>query len=128
MIRVLTANALPVGELVFHDDFGSQESQDPKNLPPINEHVFLGCLYGTLPSLLPYSMQISSYLPIPWLQELLKSRRALRDKTSACLSREMSRAKTSEKHSILTRLIRAKDPETGEELPEVSVASEAFAL
>lgn len=85
-------------------------------------------MFGMLPSLLPYSMQIANYLPIPWLQNLLKSRKELKDRTSACLEREMSRQKRSEKHSIPTRLIRAKDPETGKNLPEVAVASEAFAF
>jgi cytochrome P450 len=117
-----------IGQLAFNSDFGSQRSQDPKELPPINEHVFLGCMYGMMPSLLPWSMRVANYLPIPWLQNLLKGRKALRDKTSACLTREMSAQKTSDTRSILTRLIQAKDPETGEPLPEVAVASEAFAF
>ncbi|OCT51550.1 putative benzoate 4-monooxygenase cytochrome P450 [Cladophialophora carrionii] len=117
-----------IGELVFHTDFGSQKAQDPAQLPPINEHIFLGCIFGMLPSLLPYSMRIANYLPIPWLQDLLNSRKRLKDRTSECLDREMSRQKTSEKQSILTRLIQAKDPETGEDLPKVAIASEAFAF
>jgi benzoate 4-monooxygenase len=117
-----------IGELVFHSEFGTQKAQDPTQLPPINEHIFLGCMFGMLPSLLPYSMRIANYLPIPWLQNLLNSRKKLKEKTTACLDREMSRTKTSEKDSILTRLIRAKDPETGEDLPKVAVASEAFAF
>ena len=117
-----------IGELVFHTEFGSQKAQDPAQLPPINEHIFLGCMFGMLPSLLPYSMKIANHLPIPWLQNLLKSRKELKERTSACLADEMSRQKTSEKQSILTRLIRAKDPETGEALREVDIASEAFAF
>ncbi|OAP60837.1 hypothetical protein AYL99_05839 [Fonsecaea erecta] len=117
-----------MGELVFHTEFGSQEAQDPAKLPPINEHIFLGCLFGMLPSLLPYSMRLANHIPLPWLQNLLESRKALRDRTSACVAHEMAREKISDKHSILTRLIRAKDPETGERLSEVAVSSEAFAF
>jgi benzoate 4-monooxygenase len=111
-----------MGELVFHSEFGTQKAQNPAQLPPINEHIFLSCMFGMLPSLLPYSMRIANYLPIPWLQHLLDGRKALKEKTSACLTREMSRQKSTEKHSILTRLINAKDPETGENLPEVRLA------
>ncbi|OAL36936.1 hypothetical protein AYO20_03705 [Fonsecaea nubica] len=117
-----------MGELAFHTEFGSQDAQDPALLPPINEHIFLGCLFGLLPSLLPYSMKFANYVPLPWLQYLLKSRKSLRDRTSACVAREMAREKMSEKHSILTRLIRATDPETGERLSEMAVSSEAFAF
>src|ERR1700761_5859754 len=117
-----------MGELAFHSEFGSQKAQDPAQLPPINEHILLSCMFGMLPSLLPYSMRIANYLPIPWLQHLLASRKALKEMTSACLAREMSREKSTEKDSLLTRLILAKDPETGEPIPEVAVASEAFAF
>jgi cytochrome P450 len=117
-----------MGELAFHSQFGSQKAQDPAQLPPINEHILLSCMFGMLPSLLPYSMRIANYLPIPWLQNLLASRKALKEMTSACLAREMSRVKGTEKDSLLTRLILAKDPETGEPIPEVAVASEAFAF
>ncbi len=34
-----------MGELAFHADFGTQKSQDPSLLPPINDHIFLGCMY-----------------------------------------------------------------------------------
>lgn len=115
-----------MGELIFNADFGTQKSQDTNGLPPINEHIFLGCMYGMLPSLLPYSMRFSGYIPLPWLQNLLESRKVLRDRTAQHVVQEMARDKTSEHHSILTRLIRAKDPETGESLTQDQVSSEAF--
>lgn len=117
-----------IGEIAFHTEFGSQKAQDPANLPPINEHIFLACIFGSLPSLLPYSMRLASHVPLPWLQNLLKGRRALRDSTAGSVTRELARHKVSEKHSLLTRLISAKDPETGEPLTEVAIQSEAFAF
>lgn len=115
-----------MGSLIFNTEFGSQDSQDPELLPPINDHLLLGCSYGMLPSLLPYSMKFAAQLPWPWLQGLLKSRKALRDKTSACVDTELAREKFEERQNILSRLMLAKDPETGKGLTKDAISSEAF--
>jgi cytochrome P450 len=117
-----------MGELIFNADFGSQEAQDPGLLPPINEHIWLGCLYGMLPALLPYSMRLSSWVPLPWLRDKLESRAALRKKTSEHVAAELARDKTVERQNILNCLVHAKDPETGESLTEDAISSEAFAF
>lgn len=119
-----------MGELIFNADFGAQRKQDPAQLPPINEHIFLGCLYGMLPSLLPYSMALSKYIPWPWLQHLLRSRKMLRDQTALHVLQEMQREKqgVQETQTILHRLIQATDSETGERLTEEQIDSEAFAF
>lgn len=117
-----------MGELIFNAEFGSMAAQDPNKLPPINEHIFLGCMYGMLPSLLPYSMQLAPHIPLPWLQHLLKSRKALRDQTSKHVAAELAKDKDQTRHNILARLMEARDPETGEELTEAQISSEAFAF
>ncbi|KAI1628552.1 cytochrome P450 [Exophiala viscosa] len=117
-----------MGELIFNAEFGSMAAQDPDNLPPINEHIFLGCMYGMLPSLLPYSMQLAPHIPLPWLQDLLKSRKTLRDQTAKHVAEEFAKEKSEERHNILARLMEARDPETGEELTEAQISSEAFAF
>lgn len=119
-----------MGELIFNADFGAQKKQDSAKLPPINEHIFLGCLYGMLPSLLPYSMALSKYIPWPWLQHLLRSRKKLRDQTALHVVQEMQREKQGiqKTQTILHRLIQATDPETGERLTEEQIDSEAFAF
>ena len=98
-----------MGELAFHADFATQTSQDPSQLPPINDHIFLGCMYGMLPSLLPWSMRIGNYLPIQALQNLLKSRRSLKERTATHVAMELRKEKNLDQHSLLTRLIDAKD-------------------
>lgn len=117
-----------MGELIFNAEFGTMESQDPKNLPPINEHIFLGCMYGMLPSLLPYSMQLFPRIPLPWLQRLMAGRKKLRDQTAKHVAVELAKDKTEVRHNILSRLTQARDPETGEELTEAEISSEAFAF
>lgn len=117
-----------MGELIFNADFGSQDAQDPAHLPPINNHIWLGCLYGMLPSLLPYSMHLSPWIPLPWLQDKLKSRRALREKTAIYVTAELEKGRAVERHNILNRLLHAKDPDTGEGLTTDQISSEAFAF
>lgn len=117
-----------MGELIFNADFGSQDARDPAQLPPINNHIWLGCFYGMLPSLLPYSMRLSPWIPLPWLQDKLKSRRALKEKTALYVTSELEKGRAVERHNILNRLLHAKDPETGEGLTEDQISSEAFAF
>lgn len=119
-----------MGELIFNADFAAQKKQDSAQLPPINEHIFLGCLYGMLPSLLPYSMTLSKYIPWPRLQHLLRSRKMLRDQTARHVKQEIQREKqgTQKTQTIPHRLIQATDPETGERLTEEQIDSEAFAF
>ena len=117
-----------MGELIFNAEFGSQDARDPGQLPPINNHIWLGCFYGMLPSLLPYSMRWSPWIPIPWLQDKLKSRKALREKTSVHVDAELARDKSVERNNILNRLFHAKDSETGQGLTKDQISSEAFAF
>lgn len=117
-----------LGDLAFGNNFGSQEGSNPEHLPPINDHIFLACLYGSLPSLLPCSMKLSAWLPFKWMQGLLQSRRKLRDTTAETVSRAIEEHNQGKsRHNLLTQLIEAKDPETGAKLDEIDINTEAFA-
>ena len=112
------------GELSYSTQFESQARGDPLNLPPINEHVLLSCLIGTIPSLKPLLVKYGPSLP--WVRDMLASRKALRDTAAANTAREYQNQADSKNYNLLTSLIKAKDPETGETLDEVDVATEAF--
>ncbi len=113
-----------IGELAFSRKFNTQQHSRSEELPPINDHILLGCTYGMLPGLLPWSMKLSAYIPWPWLQGLLKSRIHLRNLTRECVEERMN-DKISEP-DLLSRLINAKDQDTGARLTLSDVASEAF--
>jgi cytochrome P450 len=117
-----------LGQLAFSADFDSQQRDDIALLPPINDHILLASLYGSLPSLLPYSMRLANYLPIPWLQVLIRNRAKIRDIVRDCVAKEMEAkdADGDRPKTLLSQLIAAKDPETGEKLTPVDVSSEAF--
>lgn len=118
-----------IGELAFSRDFGTLRSGDITDLPPINDHIFLGCMYGMLPNLLPYSMRLTKYIPLPYIQKMLKSRLWLRNTTAECVGAEMARSKDPQsdtEKNLLTQLINAKDPDSGVGLTHADVASEAF--
>ena len=112
-----------LGELAFNIDFQSQVKDDPENLPPINDHILLGCLYGSLPGILPWSMKLSNYLPFTWLRKLIESRKKIRGTVARCVEEKTS--ESSEK-TLLTNLKKSKDPETGKELSNIEISSEAF--
>jgi cytochrome P450 len=117
------------GELSFSTQYGSQEADDPTRLPPINDHVLLSCMYGSVADLLPVPTlrTITSWVPSAWIQGLLKSRAYLRDNAGRCVKAAIEDHKTDKKaHNLLTQLIEAKDPETGAELDFAEIASEAF--
>jgi cytochrome P450 len=114
------------GELSYSTQFDSQNKSDPANLPPVNEHILLSCLIGTIPSLKPLMVKYGPSLP--WVRDMLASRKALRDTAAANTAREYQNQADSKNYNLLTSLIKAKDPETGQTLEEVDVATEAFAF
>lgn len=114
-----------LGELAFNIDFHSQEKNDPKSLPLINDHILLECSYGFLPGILPWSMKLSDYLPFSWLRGLIKSRRKIRKTVARCVEEQTSE---SLEKTLLTNLKLAKDLETGKGLSNVEISSEAVGL
>jgi cytochrome P450 len=114
------------GELSYSTRYDSQKKDDPANLLPINEHILLSCLIGVIPSLKPVLVKYGLFLP--WVCDMLTGRKWLRDTAAANTAREYQNQADSKNYNLLTSLIKAKDPETGQILEEVDVATEAFAF
>lgn len=126
--RLISFYVLDVlGELAFSRSFNSQVEQNVDKLPPINDHVYLSCMLGQLPELLPYLKKIAEHSPIPWFQRLFAARKRLVDLTADCVRTRLSTTDHDRK-DLLTCLINAVDPETGARLTELDINTEAFAM
>ena len=113
-----------MGDLAFDNPFGAQFGKI--EIPDWNDHFFLGCLYGMLPSLLPWSMKIGSRIPFPWFRGLVKSRQIMREQTIACVTRSLRDSEKGSNRSLLSYVIEAQDSVTGEKLSVVDICTEAF--
>jgi cytochrome P450 len=118
-----------IGQLAFDTDLGTLDKEPSlEKLSPIPDHIWVACLFGMMPSLLPYSMKIGNRLPIPGLRRLLLSRKALASQTTDYVMEAIKRHKNGAKDTLLSSLLEATDPETGTALTSEEVCSEAFAL
>ncbi|KAI4596307.1 hypothetical protein KJ359_005436 [Pestalotiopsis sp. 9143b] len=54
-----------LGELAFSRSFDSQIHMDPDRLPPINDHIYLACLMGMVPSMMPIFKAVAPWVPLP---------------------------------------------------------------
>ncbi|KAH8806130.1 cytochrome P450 [Xylogone sp. PMI_703] len=120
-----------LGDIAFSTQFDTQKEDDPSNLPPIGDHFLLSSLYGCFPSLLPYSAKVVPYIPMTWLQKLAFARKQMRHIATDAVSKEIAESKLGKERShkdtnLLTRLVEAKDPETGQALSETDIQSEAW--
>ncbi|KAH7010076.1 cytochrome P450 [Ilyonectria destructans] len=116
-----------LGELAFSRSFNSQVEQDSKKLPPINDHIYLSCLLGMMPEMMPFLKVVAAWTPLPWFQGLFRARKQLKNLTAECVSHRM-KEKISNRKDLLTCLINAVDPETGATLTELDINTEAFAM
>lgn len=116
-----------LGELAFSRSFNSQVEQDSEKLPPINDHIYLSCLLGMMPEMMPFLKVVAAWTPLPWFQGLFRARKLLKNLTAECVSHRM-REKISNRKDLLTCLINAVDPETGAILTELDIHTEAFAM
>lgn len=116
-----------LGELGFSQSFNAQTEQVEGKLPPINDHIFLACLMGMLPEMIPLLKKVSPWIPLPWFQQLFRARAQLKALTARCVRRRLQEEITGRK-DLLTALINAVDPETGARLTELDINTEAFAM
>ncbi|KAF5255579.1 hypothetical protein FOXYS1_14000, partial [Fusarium oxysporum] len=116
-----------LGDLAFRRSFNSQVEQDVSKLPPINDHIFLACLLGMVPDLMPFLKALFAWTPVPWLQSLLRARQQLKDLTADCVRQRIG-DKAGDRDDLLTCLINAVDPDTGARLTELDLQTEAFAF
>lgn len=122
-----------LGELAFSQSFGIQVADDESLVPPVIEHSLLAAVTGAWPMM---TFTLKKWLPkIPHkgLQALFKGRAACASLASRCVKRRMaalqeakSQGAEGQRKDILTNLILAKDPETGENLTQTDLETEAF--
>lgn len=116
-----------LGELAFSRSFDAQDFRDPRRLPPINDHIYLACLMGMMPSIMPLFKKVAPHLPLAWFQSLFQARKQLKDTTAECVARRIH-SHINDRKDLLTNLINAEDPETGAKLTELEINTEAFAM
>ncbi|OQV02390.1 hypothetical protein CLAIMM_07595 [Cladophialophora immunda] len=123
-----------LGELAFSKSFGIQETDDELRIPPVVEHSLLAAVTGAWPLM---TKRLKKYLPLvphPGLQRLFKGRQACADLAAECVRRRLADVEyqkaqhpdVAERKDILTNLILAKHPDTGERLTQIDLETEAF--
>lgn len=122
-----------LGELAFSKSFGIQVADDESLVPPVIEHSLLAAVTGAWPMM---TFTLKKWLPkVPHkgLQALFKGRAACASLASRCVKQRMAALREAksqgideQRKDILTNLILAKDPETGEKLTQVDLETEAF--
>ncbi|KAH7405628.1 cytochrome P450 [Phaeosphaeria sp. MPI-PUGE-AT-0046c] len=124
-----------LGELAFGQPFGIQESGDESLVPPVVEHSLLAAVTGSWPAMTVTLKRWLPKLPLQNLQRLFEGRAAVVRMASTCVQQRMAalqdakdddRAASTTRKDILTGLILAKDPETGEKLTQADLQTEAF--
>jgi cytochrome P450 len=124
-----------LGELAFGKPFGIQETGDESLVPPVIEHSLLAAVTGSWPAM---TMTLKRWLPkvpVRALRKLVEGRAAVVSMASACVrqriaeindAKEDGASDATRRKDILTSLILAKDPDTGESLTQADLQTEAF--
>lgn len=123
-----------LGELAFSQSFDAQKSNDETRVPPVIEHSLLAAVTGAWPMMTAWLKKWLPLLPHKGLQALFEGRKACADLASRCVKVRLDtlRAKGEsfqgqpERKDILTNLILAKHPDTGERLTQTDLETEAF--
>ncbi|KAJ5785080.1 uncharacterized protein N7503_010292 [Penicillium pulvis] len=123
-----------LGELAFSQTFGVQISNDETRVPPVIEHSLLAAVTGAWPSMTARLKRWLPLIPHKGLQALFNGRKACAEMASRCVSIRLNAIRsmdgsndmTSERKDILTNLIMAKHPDTGEHLTQTDLETEAF--
>lgn len=125
-----------LGELAFSQSFGVQKTDDESLVPPVKEHSLLGAVTGAWPAM---TMRLKRWLPLvphAGLRKLFQGRASCAKLASQCVQRRLSAlnatsekdadATTRQRKDLLTNLILAKHPDTGERLTQTDLETEAF--
>jgi cytochrome P450 len=120
-----------LGELAFGQSFGIQNADDESLIPPVMEHSLLAAATGAWPAMTRTLKKWLPKVPINKLQSLFRGRAACAELASQCVKRRIQAlqdAKEGEeqRRDILTNLILAKHPDTGERLTQADLETEAF--
>lgn len=124
-----------LGELAFSQSFGLQESCDPDSLvPPVVEHSLLAAATGAWPSMTATLKKWLPYVPSRSLKKLFAGRQAVINLANHCVQRRLEDLRDikddedirRQRKDILTNLILAKHPDSGERLTPTDLETEAF--
>ncbi|KAF2020168.1 putative benzoate 4-monooxygenase cytochrome P450 [Aaosphaeria arxii CBS 175.79] len=122
-------------ELAFSGSFNVQESEDDSQMPPVKEHTLLGSAIGAWTNMRLVLKKWLPMLPSKRVQALFDGRKACIELASRSVQKrlndlEMEKdnevAGKGQQRDLLTRLILAKDPETGQRLTQQDLETEAF--
>ena len=113
-----------IGHLAFDRDFGTQVAQDATQLPPFHDSLSLGSLHACIS---PSSWLKKLTFQIPWVRKLMASRDAITKLAEGFVKEGMERYKDKRVDgTLLSSLIAARDPVTGQMLTPEEITSEAF--
>lgn len=124
-----------LGDLAFSKSFDLQLTNDTSRVPPVKEHTLLGSAMGAWPAVLQWLKWSLPRLPIPTVRSLVNGRRECAELASRSVQRRLQEVRTSEQQKgasvaqrkdLLTSLILAKHPDTGEHLTQADLETEAF--
>lgn len=124
-----------LGELAFSQSFGLQEADDESLVPPVAEHSLLAAATGAWPAMTFTLKRWLPILPSRILKKLFEGRAACAALAASCVRRRVAtlekakedgEAEASSRKDILTSLITAKHPDTGERLTQIDLETEAF--
>lgn len=123
-----------LGELAFSQTFGLQVSNDEARVPPVIEHSLLAAVTGAWPSMTARLKRWLPLIPHSGLRALFQGRKACAELASRCVNTRLSAIRSKdgsedvqpERKDILTNLILAKHPDTGESLSQTDLETEAF--
>ncbi|KAJ6127154.1 hypothetical protein N7523_002766 [Penicillium sp. IBT 18751x] len=123
-----------LGELAFSQTFGVQESNDETRVPPVIEHSLLAAVTGAWPMMTARLKRWLPLIPHKGLQALFEGRKACANLASRCVnarlnsirSTDASGSGSADRKDILTNLILAKHPDTGDSLSRTDLETEAF--
>lgn len=115
-----------LGDVAFGRSFNTQISEVAPEIPAINDHILLSSLLGTFP-FRSFFKSIIPILPIPWLRQLVDSRGKLKQTCADCVETRRQQSSAS-RSDLMQHLLDAKDPETGAELTDPEINSEAWAM
>lgn len=123
-----------LGDLAFSQPFGIQEALDESLVPPVVDHSLLAAITGAWPLMTNFLKRYLPYVPHYGLQKLFKGRKMCADLAARSVERRLKGIRiqkekeldTPERKDILTNLILAKHPDTGENLTRIDLETEAF--
>ncbi|RSL55937.1 hypothetical protein CEP53_006939 [Fusarium sp. AF-6] len=118
-----------LGELAFSQSFNLQVSDDESLVPRVVPHTLLGSVLGAWPSMTQTLKKWLPLVPHSGLQDLFKGRAECAKLASECVERRLNQVKedgADGRTDILTRLILAVHPDTGERIDRIDLEAEAF--